>query len=66
MPFCIISGVIGLNTSFYIGFAFLFFKTSADFIYVLKYLAQSYQTLEISNLTLVVTNIEIALINTIQ
>lgn len=32
IPLCIISGVTGLNTSFYIGFAFFFSEISADYI----------------------------------
>lgn len=66
MPLCIISGVTGLNTSFYIGFAFLSSETSADYIWVLECLAQLYQTLEIPSPTLVITDMEMALINAIQ
>ena len=36
MPLCIISGVTGLNTSFYIGFVFLSSETSAGYIWVLE------------------------------
>ncbi len=42
MPLCIISEVTGLNTSFYIGFAFLSSETSADYIWVLECLAKLY------------------------
>ncbi len=42
MSFCIISRVIGLNISFYIGFAFLFSEISADYIWLLECLAQLY------------------------
>ena len=66
MPLCISSGVTGLNTSFYIGFAFFSSETSANYILVLECLAQLYQTLEILSPTLVVTDMEIALINAIQ
>ena len=66
MPLCIISGVTSLNTSFYIGFVFLSSETSADYILVLECLAQLYQTWEIFSLTLIVTDMKIALINGIQ
>ena len=66
MPLCIISGVTGLNISFYIRFVFLSSETSANYIWVLECLAQLYQTLEIFSPTLVVTDMEIALINAIQ
>lgn len=67
MRLCIIIfGVTGLNTSFYIGFAFLSSETSTNYIWVLECLAQLYQTLEIPSPTLVVTDMEIVLINAIQ
>ena len=66
MPLCIIFGVTGLNTSFYIGFAFLSSETSADYIWLLEYLTQLYQTLEIPSATLVDTDMEMGLINAIQ
>lgn len=62
----IISGVINLNIYFYLKFASFFSKTSANYIWILECLALLYQTLEISNLTLIVIDIEIVLINVIQ
>ena len=35
MPLCVISGVTGLNTSFYIGFAFVSSETYTDYCWVL-------------------------------
>lgn len=43
MRLCIILEVIGLNTSFYIGFAFLSLKTYTDYVWVLSYLQQFYK-----------------------
>ncbi len=66
MPLCIISGVTGLNTSFYIGFVFLSSETVADYIWVLTCLSQLYQELDIPNPNFDATDMEIALINAIQ
>lgn len=39
---CIIIGVIGLNINFYIGFAFVSFKTYIDYYWILSYFQEFY------------------------
>lgn len=42
MPLCVITKVTSLNTSFYIGFAFVFFKTYTDYHWILFCLKKFY------------------------
>ena len=62
----VISGVIGLNTSFYIGFAFLSLEIHSDYLWVLSSLQQFYQEENIPDPIFVGTNCEKALIRLFQ
>ena len=66
MPLCVISGVTGLNTSFYIGFAFLSSETYNDYLWVLSSLQQFYQEGNIPDPIFVGTDCEKALICALQ
>ena len=62
MPLCIISGVIALNTTFYIAFCFLSEETTEDYGWLLERLKELYILLDILDLTVVVTDAETSLI----
>ena len=66
MPLCVISGVTRLNTSFYIGFAFLFLENYSDYLWVLSSLQQFYPKGNIPDPIFVDTNCKKALINALQ
>ena len=61
-----ISGVIGLNTSFYIGFAFLSSETYNDYFWVLLLLQEFYQERNIPDPIFMGTDCEKALICALQ
>ena len=61
-----ILGVTGLNTSFYIGFAFLSSKTYNNYIWILSSLQQFYQKRNIPDPIFVGTDCKKALIYVIQ
>ena len=62
MPLFVISGVTGLNTSFYISFAFLSSETYNDYLWVLSSLQQFYQERNIPDPIFVGPDCEKALI----
>ena len=61
-----ISGVISLNISFYIGSAFFFLETYNDYLWVLSLFQKFYQEKNIPDPIFVGTNCEKALICTLQ
>lgn len=61
MPLYIITGVTGSNTSFYIGFAFVFSETYADY-WILSYLQKFYMESDIPDLIFARIDCEKALI----
>lgn len=62
MPLCIISGVTPLNTSFYIGFCFLCAEKEKDYRWMLEALEELYQSLDIPNPTVIITDGEKGLV----
>ena len=66
MPLCVISGVTGLNTSFYIGFAFVSFETYTDYRWVLSCLREFYVEGDIPDPIFAGTNCEKALIRALE
>jgi beta-glucosidase-like glycosyl hydrolase len=65
MPLCIITEVTSLNTSFFVGFAFLSSEQYEDYDWVLEQLKKLYQSLRILNPLVIATDCEVALINVI-
>lgn len=66
MPLYVLSGVTGLHTTFYIGFAFLSSETYVDYLWVLRCRQQFYREADIPDPIFVGTNCEQALIRTLQ
>ncbi len=66
MPLCVISGVTGLNTTFYIGFAFLSSETYTDYHWVLSSLQQFYCEINIPDPIFVGINCEKTLIRALE
>ena len=65
MPLCIINGVTALNTTFYIGFAFLSHETVEDYMWVLASYKGLIEPLDIPDPTVFVTDSEPGLISAI-
>ncbi len=61
-----ISGVTGLNTSFFIGFTFISSKIYLDYHWVLSYFYQFYHESNIPDLIIVGTNCEKALVRALD
>ena len=66
MPLCVISGVTGLNTSFYIGFAFVFSEIYIDYRWVLSCLREFYVESDISDPIFAGTDCKKALIRALK
>ena len=65
MPLCIINGVTALNTTFYIGFAFLSHEMLEDYLWVLESYSGLIESLDIPDPTVFVTDSEPGLISAI-
>lgn len=63
MPLLVINGVTALNTTFYVGFAFLASERTADYVWVLTQLKLLYDELDISPPEVILTDCERGLIN---
>lgn len=66
MPFYIISGVIVLNTTFYIRFVFVFYKTYTDYCLILSCLREFYIEDDILHSIFAKTNYKKVLIQTLK
>ncbi len=66
MPLCVISGVTGLNTSFFIGFAFVSSETYLDYHWVLSSLRRFYHESGIPDPIFAGTDCEKALIGALD
>ena len=62
-PLFIITDITALNISFYVGFAFIKFEHTSDYVWVLKQLKELYNELDISYPDVLLTNASNALIN---
>jgi hypothetical protein len=58
MPLLIISGQTALHTNYYVGFCFMARETSADYCWVLQQLKDVYTQLQLSNSTVIITDME--------
>lgn len=63
MPLLVINGVTALNTTFFVGFAFLSSERTADYTWVLTQLKQLYEEIDASNPKVILTDCERGLIN---
>ena len=66
MPLYVILGITGLNTIFYIGFAFLSSETYTNYYWALSFLQKFYYEGDIPDLVFVGTNYEKVLIRALK
>ncbi len=63
LPLLIITGVTALNTSFYLGFAFMSSEHTPDYVWVLEQLKELYDELDLPYPDVLLTDAQVALMN---
>lgn len=62
MPLYIIIRVTPINTTYYVGFAFFTNEKVEDYRWILQYVKQLYEVLDISNPSVIITDADFAII----
>lgn len=66
MPLCIITGITSLNTTFYVGFCFMFQEFADDYLWLLQQLALLYIHVDVPRPKVILTDGEKGLISSIH